>query len=207
MKVGIVTTAKFHYFALARHLQKNGMLARIVCGYPKSKLASEGIEESKLVSFPWYSAPHMGLLRFGRSGSVVRELEWLSNIQLSRYASGLVQDLDVLIAASGTGLEAGRTIKEKGGTFICDRGAAHIAVQNEILRQEYEALGIEWPGIDPRKIDRELAEYELADQIFVPSQQVKRTFVESGVDPSKIEVLRLGAELARFTPSMRKLIA
>ena len=50
----------------------------------------------------------------------------------------------------------------------------------------------------PATVERELAEYELADRIAVPTRHVARTFLERGVDPHKLIQVPYGVDLTRF---------
>ena len=53
---------------------------------------------------------------------------------------------------------------------------------------------------DPRLVERELAEYETTDLIFVPSEFAYRTFLEHGVPRHKLRKNSFGADLRVFHP-------
>ena len=99
---------------------------------------------------------------------------------------------------SGHGKQAGIVTQEKGGKYICDRASSHIRFQNEILKEEYARWKIPFQGIDFRYIDKEEAEYELADRITVPSEFVLKSFLSKGVPAEKITKVVFGARLDRF---------
>lgn len=67
------------------------------------------------------------------------------------------------------------------------------------MRKEFDRFGIPYRGIDPRIIEREEREYDLADAIFVPSRFVLRSFVQMGVAEGKLRVLPYGVDLTRFS--------
>ena len=141
----------------------------------------------KIRSFPWLQAPYMAKARFGMTNPwVTREWAWLAHETLDHYASARMSDTDVLIALSGGGLHAGRSIQRQGGRYVCDRGSSHIRYQDALLRDEHRRWGLEYPGIDPRVIRKEEMEYETANLVTVPSEFVRRSFVESGVPEEKI---------------------
>ncbi len=205
MKVGIVTTSKYHLFALARALQDEGHLGRIVSGYPKYKLESEGIDPEHLITWPYWTVPYFAMLRLNLGATrAAKQMEWNSNVLIDEFAVEHMEGMDVVVAAGGSGLQCGLSVQARGGKYICDRGAAHIAAQFEILSREFEKLGLEGPCIEQRRIDRELEEYEAADAIFVPSSITKQTFVSQGVSADKVHVLNLGADLALFKPGAER---
>lgn len=57
------------------------------------------------------------------------------------------------------------------------------------------------PGVDPRIIEAEEAEYAQADCIIVPSQFAYRSFLSQGVAPDKLRLLPYGVDLSRFEPA------
>ena len=64
----------------------------------------------------------------------------------------------------------------------------------------FDRQGIRFRGADKRLIERELAEYELCDLIFVPSELTYRSFVQYGVRARKLRKNPYGAELDVFRP-------
>jgi glycosyltransferase involved in cell wall biosynthesis len=202
MNVTQICIGRFHHFHLARQLERHGMLKFIFTGYPRWKLGDEsGIPKDKIRSFPWLQAPYMAKNRLGLTNPrIIREWAWQSHETLDRYAARRLKGTDVLIALSGGGIHAGRAIKKLGGIYICDRGSSHIRFQDEILREEYRRWGLEFSGIDPRVISKEEEEYALADRVMVPSEFVRRSFLERGVATEKIAKIPYGARLDRFRP-------
>jgi glycosyltransferase involved in cell wall biosynthesis len=66
------------------------------------------------------------------------------------------------------------------------------------LKEEFAQSGIKFNDFVSWGIIRELAEYELADAIAVPSQFVKRTFIQYGVPESKVFVCPYGVDLSLY---------
>lgn len=203
MKVGLVCTSRFHFFDLARQLDRHGVFGRIFSGYPLSRLQGERLLEGSISSFPWFTTLVVAAAKTGRMG-LTRPVEWLSNDRLDRWASSRLTGLDTLIAVSGNGLHSGRRMQAQGGKWICDRGAAHILAQEQILREEHERRGVPYVPIDQRKVAKELAEYSEADSIFVCSEFVRQTFLQQGSSPDKVRSLPLGVDVSRFAPSAPK---
>jgi glycosyltransferase involved in cell wall biosynthesis len=58
-----------------------------------------------------------------------------------------------------------------------------------------------WSDKEEENIAEEIFEHHLADYIVVPSQFVKRTLVENGVDEKKILINRYGTDTGSFFPA------
>lgn len=199
MKVTLSTIGKFHTFDLARELSSAGVLQAIFSGYPKFKLRDEQLPAHQLKTFPWIQTPYMALNRWKlASRGMNRTIEYAAKIALDRYVAHAMDDCDVFVGLSGSGLRSGQKAKAMGGKYVCDRGSAHIRVQNELLLAEHDKWGMPYDGIDPRVIDLECAEYAEADCITVPSQFAMRSFIEAGVPFSKLRLLPYGVNLGRF---------
>jgi glycosyltransferase involved in cell wall biosynthesis len=127
-----------------------------------------------------------------------REWAWWSHETLDGYVAQKLKRPETIVALSGSGLRAGRRSQELGGQFICDRGSSHIRYQDRILHEEYKIWGLKFSGVDPRMIAKEVAEYEQADMVTVPSEFAHRSFLSEGVPAAKIAKIPYGARLERF---------
>jgi glycosyltransferase involved in cell wall biosynthesis len=137
----------------------------------------------------------VGLHRFP---SLIRNWVWLANETLDWHVARSLGSTDILIALSGSGLHAGRTLKRAGGIYICDRGSAHIRYQDCLLREEHQRWGLPYREIDPRVIAKEESEYVLADRITVPSEFARHSFVQQGIPAEKVACIPYGGRLDRF---------
>ena len=129
---------------------------------------------------------------------VALEAAWVNIRMFDAWVAGQLEDCDAFVAISGSGLVAGRVAKSRGAKYICDRGSSHIRYQAEIVCEEYGRWGFPGERVDPRVIDRELAEYEEADAITVPSEFSRRSFLEMGVPEAKLRKVPYGVRLDRF---------
>jgi len=196
MKVVLSTIGKFHTFDLARQLHKRGALKTIYSGYPLFKLKKESLPKQSVKTFPYLHAPYM---RFAPRYTPARFLwEWQDRVWFDRFVAGQLPECDVFCGLSGSGLHSGRRAKSRGAKYVCDRGSAHIRVQDRILREEFELQGIPYPGVDPRIIMREEEEYEASDLITVPSAFAMNTFLEAGVPRRKMRLATYGVDLGMF---------
>lgn len=196
MKIVLSTIGKFHSFDLARQLHKRSALTSIYSGYPWFKLKGEGLPKGSVKTFPYLHAPYM---RFAPNFAPIRLLwEWQDRFWFDQFVARNLPSCDLFCGLSGSGLHTGRVAKSRGAKYICDRGSTHIRVQDRILKDEYDRQGISFPGIDPRIIEREEAEYEEADVITVPSTFAFRSFVDSGVSELKMRLVPYGVDLNAF---------
>jgi glycosyltransferase involved in cell wall biosynthesis len=96
---------------------------------------------------------------------------------------------------NGHNLSVFKVAREAGIRIICERGSTHGAWAARRLNQVHGSLG--WGGTNlqlcPREI-RAIEEYGLAGHIMVPSQFVKKTFLEEGVPEEKLLVNPYGVD-------------
>lgn len=195
LRVALSTIGTFHTFDMARQLEKAGALVSIHTGYPRFKLKSTSIPSSKIRTFPWLVGPYMaGWVPSG----LRREWEYWNCLSFEHFVARTLPECDVYCGLSASGLRAGRVAQRRGARYVCDRGSAHIRLQDAILREEYQRWGIPFRGIDPRIIEREEQEYAQADAILVPSQFAYRSFVQRGFNEEKLHLAPYGVDLSRF---------
>ena len=201
MRVALSTIGKFHTFDLARELHAQDALAGVYSGYPKYKLMNEGLPSELIHTRPWIHSAYMAYpWKHKTSLSILRNWEQLATRDFGRYVANNLMDCDVYMGLSGSTLAAGKVALGRGAKYVCDRGSTHIRFQDQILREEYAKWGLQSEEVDPRTIATEEAEYAQADLITVPSNFVRRTFVEQGVPEDKLCVLPYGVNLSRFSP-------
>jgi glycosyltransferase involved in cell wall biosynthesis len=201
MKIVLSTIGKYHTFDLARELHGRGLLAAVFTGYPQFKLREEQLPREKIRSFPWVQGPYMAFpWKHLLSPVIVREWAQLSATTFGNWVAKNIPPCDLYVGLSGSGLGGGKVVHRQGAKYVCDRGSAHIRVQDQLLREEHAAWGLPFHGIDPRAIEREEQEYEEADCITIPSKFAWRSFITLGVPESRLQVLPYGVDLSRFSP-------
>ena len=198
MRVCVGCQGRFHLFDLARQMERLGNLDRLYTGYPRFKV--KGLPHQKVDTFPWLMSPYMALGRFGLNLALDR-LKYPIIASFDIWMANKVEDCDVVHCLSGTGLQTHQRARERHGALtVCDRGSTHILYQQNLLAEEFDRQGIRFRGTDKRLIERELAEYELCDLIFVPSETTYRSFIEHGVPARKLRKNPYGTELDVFRP-------
>ncbi len=204
MRVVQTVFGVFHHFELARQLAQRCYLDHIYSTWPWARLRREGLPRDKVATFPWLHTPEMLMRRYGADPA------WL--LDHIGYSNALLFDAwtnralhrrpapDVLIGISGSSLTTGRSVQQRGGLFVCDRGSSHQRFQDRIVSEEYRRWGVTQPSSDPRDTRREMAIYEVADAITVPSSFAAASFVEEGVPRDKLHVIPYGVRLENFRP-------
>ncbi len=87
---------------------------------------------------------------------------------------------------------------------VIERGSTHIQHQTDVLTRAYDACHLDFNETHPITIERELAEYETADAIAVPTRFAADTFVARGIPPEKLLVAPYGVDLERFRPATHR---
>jgi len=191
MKVCVSVHGRFHAFELARGLHQRGALSRLLTTYPG--FVARGLIGADLpVRSAWWLEARRRMSRGG-----------LDQVKLARdfacfAAARLPRDADLLVGWSGATLEAIEPAHALGMKVVIERGSTHIEHQTEVLRRAYAEHEFEFDETPAAIIERELAEYEAADAIAVPSTFCAETFVARGVDRSKLLINPYGVDLTQF---------
>jgi glycosyltransferase involved in cell wall biosynthesis len=190
----------FHHFDLARELERRGHLERVYSTFPWARLKREGLAHSKVLTFPWFHMANLAAAQY--SGWAADQFAYPNTILFEDWLNWHVPrtGIDALIALSGAGLKTGKRLQKQGGVFVCDRGSTHQRYQWHLIGEELKRWGIEPSATKARHVlcDREVAIYEIADAITVPSTFAARSFIESGIPKEKVHVIPYGVRLERF---------
>jgi starch synthase len=207
-RLGVVAHTRFHMFDLAREMARRSWYVHLCTATPRHLIDSATANELH-VRLGW-ATWEQALDRMNRFGVRVptrwsNEMGRLGRRQLSTWACRYLQDCDIVDALSGWGLECGRFVQEHGGRYVCNRGSTHILFQRAIVEEEYARWGAgALEGCPQWGVERELAEYELADAVVVPSQFAQETFVAHGVAERKVFRCPYGVDLSLFSPQPRR---
>jgi glycosyltransferase involved in cell wall biosynthesis len=201
MKIVQSTFGVFHHFELARELQRRGHLERIVSTFPWKRLAREEIPREKVETFPWVQTPQLLLHRLVTVPPPLgAAIGYRNALLFDRWLDRRIPACDALIALSGSSLQTGIHLQQRGGVFVCDRGSTHRSHQAAVIAEEHRLWKLPYRLEERREMERELAIYRQADAIVVPSQAARRTFLDRGHDPGKVHAIPYGVLLDRFKP-------
>ena len=201
LKYLLSNSGKFHHFELAKVLYKRNQLTKIICGYPWFKLKYEKIPKSFVESHGIFNTVRYFVGDNNKLKSFTDYLDILNKKNIDRITCKYTDndDVDVLIALSSVGLNAGKKISKNNKIYICERSSSHIIFQEKILAEEYKEFNQPKFIINKWFIDRDLEEYEEADIILVPSLFVKKSFEKFNIN-KKVKVLQFGSNLENFFP-------
>jgi glycosyltransferase involved in cell wall biosynthesis len=199
--VDISVGSRFHAFDLARELSKHGMLRHLHTGYPTFLAPRFGVPRSAVRSV-WTGEPlNRALSTLYRRGWLNEQPDYHVSQRHDRIvASRLRPGADLFVGWSSQCRASLATARRLGMTTIVERGSAHIEWQRNELMEEARLTGLSVETPHARTVEQELAEYEAADFIAVPSAFAARTFVSRGVSASKLLVNAYGVDLKLFTP-------
>ena len=83
---------------------------------------------------------------------------------------------DIFWAWASGALASGRTARQRGARFVLDRACPHVDAQQTLIQAECERLGVRYQAEPSWFRERQLAEYDEADTILVPSTYSRATF-------------------------------
>lgn len=192
-RIALATAGRFHVLDLARELCQLGEDVRFYSYVPKSRALRYGLPAHAYVGLLSAVWPWFGLQRFVPKFAPQRvdAAIWAG---LNRAVIRKLQPCDVFVCMSGIYLEAAAEARRRyGAKIVLIRGSKHILAQDEILAR---TPGAERPSA--LAIERELAGYQLADRIAVPSRHVARSFDRDPTAAAKLMVNPYGVDLRLF---------
>jgi glycosyltransferase involved in cell wall biosynthesis len=192
VKVVVAAHGRFHSFQLAAELHERHHLAALLTTYP-SIVARRYLPPG----LPLVTVPKLELRRrlHAYLGVGTRPDVPVAREFAAFAARHLPDGANIFVGWSGATLETIAAARQRAMKVVIERGSTHIAHQADVLRQAYSDFGICLDPVDPRMIERELAEYEEADAIAVPSRIALETFIERGVPRNKMILNPYGANL------------
>ncbi len=105
-----------------------------------------------------------------------RPLQRADTAMYDRIVGLRMENFDLFWGWASGALSAGRAARSRGARFVLDRACPHVDVQQALVRSECERLGVRYKGEPQWFRERQLAEYEEADVILVPSNYSRRSF-------------------------------
>ncbi len=185
--VTISCSGKLHAFALAEQLENANLLDKLFTSYAwqKNTFLRKFVNRKDLEELPPYKIYTNSFIAVPMKLFPKHAYIW--NDLFDRWVAFKIRKSKskVFIGWSGMSLRAIKVARLKGMITILERGSSHIEYQNEILKEEYARFGKNF-SIDRRVIRKELEEYKIADYISIPSQFVKKSFIEKGVPENKL---------------------
>ncbi len=207
MKIYISAPGKFDLFRWAEGFEKRGLLGKIFTDFysKKDKTLSflrrdvEDISPDKVVSFPW---PR--LLRFFL-GRIFKRYEYWEGFWFDIFVSRKTKGADLIIVRSSCALNTILEAKKNNTKTVLYRGSSHILFQDKILFEERELWNLPQVPISKDLIELERKEYVSSDFIFVPSSFAAKTYINQGLNPSKIINFPLSVKTQEKNKEIKKI--
>jgi glycosyltransferase involved in cell wall biosynthesis len=197
MRVNVAVHGRFHAFDLARELHRCGHLQELFTTYPASLCGRFLPEDLPVTGAGWLEA-------WRRLQPKVRPGQRTDAFIARQFGSWLARNMnapaDILTGWSSATLEAITPAKAMGMQVVIERGSTHIGHQQDLLAEAHAHWSAPFTGAEPEIIDRELAEYEAADAIAVPTGIAADSFIARGIPPEKLVINPYGVGLDDFTP-------
>lgn len=202
-RVTVSCGTKFHSDYMAFQLEKHHLLESVVTSHPKSRYTNRVKLNKKNIQFlfPIFAISHFLNKILKSSNRISKWLDYKMPILFDAMASKHLDRSDVLITWAWSGLKSIKQIKKQGGIAIVEECGSCNKFQNEILKEEYQNLGLNFTYPTPEQIvERELKEVELADYILCPSKHVAQSFIQNGIAAEKCVVIPYGVNPGIFKP-------
>jgi glycosyltransferase involved in cell wall biosynthesis len=204
MKVCISLGGRFHAFYLAKYLQEQGCLHHLCTSYPKFEVAKYGIDTKKVST-----VVSKELVQRGYRKLMKKELADIYLCDWFDYwaSKQLPMDADIYVIWSGFALKTIQQIRKRNprAIIILERCSTHIQFQFDILNHAYSLFHNVAAKLPSQPIiEKEKAEYQAVDYISVPTNFVRKTFLDKFIPQDKIIVNPYGVLLNEFSYSANK---
>jgi len=162
---------------------------------------TRNIDSNKIINYPLYELIELCLKQIiGKNSFTTNRLpHWRDERFAQKVAKNISADCLGVFGFPNNLLESFKVVSENSMKII-EQPIGHILVAQKIFDEEKYlnpefADSITFSDTDPKFLDRITEEHHLANKICVPSNFVKETMVESGVDESKITTNAYGSFL------------
>ena len=163
MKVAISVVRPFHSVAMANALRRHAENVELWSSAPRRYFHRlDASVATHLVPAPVEIANRF--LRLGPAASQ-RGIAWWD-----RMVATMMGRTDLCIGFAAQALHTGMAARKRGARFVLDRACPHVDFQQQLVREESEKTGAVFTPEPSWFRERQLAEYEAADAILVPSR-------------------------------------
>ena len=137
-----------------------------------------------------------------------RRQDWLTLLSDLDFDDRLAGAIDPPDLFDGVMAQCATTVArlKRGATRVVVTSLnTHIQHLARTLDAEYRRAGAPGPSfVHPRMVARALREIDAADHIRVNSQLARRTFIEAGLDETRVTAIHPGVDLEHFTPAQKR---
>jgi glycosyltransferase involved in cell wall biosynthesis len=198
LKIAIGVHGRFHAFGLAAGLLKLGHDVTVFTNYPAFIAARFGIPAQRVRGF----AMHGVVMRLADRLRLFERMPGFDGFLHGWFGSWLARRLtaerwDATYTWSSVSkeyLECERVARAR----LVARGSTHIRRQWQLLHEEEMRTGCVISKPSEAIMQREEAEYALADAVIVLSSFSRQTFLEAGLPPEKVRLMVSAVHVADF---------
>jgi len=202
MRIALVTQGRFHALDLMGGLLERGHDVVLMSGHPESALRRAGIPGGSVRTYGLHGVGAHAIRTIGWP-ALERGAEAPLHQAFGRWAARQIRQdsWDLVYAWSSVAEELLRLPRPVGQVRVVERGSSHIVTQRRLLDEEAARVGTAIEHPSDWMVAREQREYALADAVAVLSTFARQSFLDQGVDPSRIWLLRPGVDVDEFRPS------
>jgi starch synthase len=196
MKINIATFGgRSHLLNLSKELINHGHSVNFYSYLPNRRAKRFGLKKEHNKNYFAIALPFLLLLK------IMKRAQWavyLYHRFFDWYVSMVMKPCDVFIGQSPMHLKSLLVAKNKlNATVVLERGTSHVLYFIERL----EGNPFKKSTISEKNIQRDLAGYEHADYISIPSNYAAESFVRHGIPQKKLFVNAYGVDLSDFQPT------
>jgi glycosyltransferase involved in cell wall biosynthesis len=125
----------------------------------------------------------------------------IKNKLFDRYVARHVDDPDVFVGWASQCYESLQTANRTGATTFVVRASSHAVAQKRLVEAEYRKHGIDKSIGHPWHTYMDIAEYEEADYVLIPSDFVEQSFLNMGFDQDQLVKIPFGVDTDTFQPA------
>jgi hypothetical protein len=136
VKITISVLGRFHLFYLAKQLQDQNFLARLITSYPKFEAAKYGINPANIDSLLIHEIHNRGWQKISRFTESLFNPQYMIFELFDRHASRhITNHCDIFVGLSGSSLYSLRRARQLGAKTVLERGSSHMLEQRRILKK------------------------------------------------------------------------
>ena len=196
MRVTYNSPNRSHHYRYAAALARASALEAFVCGFSRfSPRAALPETNGRLIRADHVQNVYLAALRLRLATGLTDELAYRSKLWIDRRSERPARASDLFLFYSGAGLGTLRRLRQSRTVCVVEAVNCHVRVQERIMREEYERLGLPFAGFHAREMARRVEEYALADAVLCPSHFVRESFLQEGWEAERVHVVPYGIPL------------
>lgn len=187
MRIIYVAPNRAHHYRYAIALHKYKILHKFISGFPRfSPRARLDIDSNLVDKVDFWQLIYLFSLKLRLPRWVTQWFALLPKLHLDYHTKKVLNGSNLILFYNGCGLWSLREAKKRGIVTVVEAVNSHVLYQDRLLKEEYRLLNLPWSELNTIELRRRVKEYEEADYILVPSDFVKKSFIEEGICPSKL---------------------